>query len=55
MQGVDSSVDAGCLPFSARVIILFHLCPGAKVAVLAFSTTDRASFDAIPVWKHKVG
>ncbi|KAG0586562.1 hypothetical protein KC19_2G100200 [Ceratodon purpureus] len=27
---------------------------GAKAAVLAFSTTDRASFDAVPVWKHKV-
>eukprot|EP00899_Mesostigma_viride_P002080 jgi/Mesvir1/11873/Mv00219-RA.1 len=27
---------------------------GAGAAVLAFSTTDRASFDAIPSWKAKV-
>ncbi|XP_024372570.1 uncharacterized protein [Physcomitrium patens] len=27
---------------------------GAKAAVLAFSTTDRESFNAIPLWKHKV-
>ncbi|CAM6054572.1 unnamed protein product [Sphagnum tenellum] len=27
---------------------------GAKAAVLAFSTTDRASFEAISIWKHKV-
>nr|PNR63214.1 hypothetical protein PHYPA_001639 [Physcomitrium patens] len=26
---------------------------GAKAAVLAFSTTDRESFNAIPLWKHK--
>ena len=34
--------------------IWFHICSGAKAAVLAFSTTDRASFDAIPIWKNKV-
>jgi hypothetical protein len=30
-------------------------CPaGAGAAVLAFSTTDRASFDALPSWRAKV-
>ena len=27
---------------------------GAQACVLAFSTTDRASFDAIGSWKQKV-
>ena len=27
---------------------------GAHVCVLAFSTTDRKSFEAIESWKHKV-
>ncbi|KAL5261894.1 hypothetical protein ACHWQZ_G007559 [Mnemiopsis leidyi] len=27
---------------------------GGQIAVLAFSTTDRESFDAIPSWKDKV-
>ena len=27
---------------------------GGQIAVLAFSTTDRDSFDAIPSWKDKV-
>jgi hypothetical protein len=31
-----------------------HSYVGAKAAVLAFSTTDRASFEAISIWKHKV-
>lgn len=30
------------------------LCAGAGAAVLAFSTTDRASFDALPSWRSKV-
>jgi GTPase SAR1 family protein len=28
---------------------------GAQAAVLAFSTVDRVSFDAIRSWKKKVG
>lgn len=36
------------------VTVLWPIDSGAKAAVLAFSTTDRASFDAIPIWKHKV-
>jgi len=27
---------------------------GAGAAVIAFSTTDRASFDAVATWKDKV-
>jgi GTPase SAR1 family protein len=27
---------------------------GAEAAVIAFSTTDRASFDAVPSWRRKV-
>lgn len=30
------------------------LCAGAQVCVLAFSTVDRESFDAIERWKSKV-
>jgi Ras-related protein Rab-23 len=33
---------------------LHHLHAGAGAAVLAFSTTDRASFDALPSWRAKV-
>ncbi len=31
-----------------------HARAGAGAAVIAFSTTDRASFDAVPSWARKV-
>lgn len=36
----------------AQVVTSYYR--GAQACVLAFSTTDRASFEAIPDWKRKV-
>ena len=36
------------------VFVINHFHAGGQIAVLAFSTTDRDSFDAIPSWKDKV-
>lgn len=34
--------------------MFFKCVIGAGAAVLAFSTTDRASFDSIDTWRQKV-
>ena len=41
-----------CLPGCTEISCL--CAAGAGAAVLVFSTTDRASFEAVPAWKQKV-
>lgn len=37
-----------------RLIIRFIFLIGAQACILAYSATDRASFNAIESWKNKV-
>lgn len=47
-----------CNSAAAHKIVTWQLAytisAGAGAAVLAFSTTDRASFNALPSWKSKL-
>ena len=49
-------LDKDCF-YASRYSIncnLFIVLTGAQACVVAFSTTDRESFEAVEVWKKKV-
>ena len=53
LETIDRSVPCTTLLSPVRPFRAFNNT-GAGAVVIAFSTTDRASFDALPTWRRKV-